>query len=78
MKRILWIYNNFSNEFIEELSSYVREIYLNANTTISVIDDDDDPKIFVIDKGKVTVIFNEKEINLLYRGSTFGNYSFFT
>ncbi|CAD8086148.1 unnamed protein product [Paramecium primaurelia] len=78
MKRILWIYNNFSNEFIEELSSCVREIYLNANTTISVIDDDDDPKIFVIDKGKVTVIFNEKEINLLYRGSTFGNYSFFT
>lgn len=62
---------------MEELSSYVKEIYLNANTTISIIDDDDDPKLFVIDKGKVTVLFNKMEINLLYRGSTFGSYSFF-
>ncbi|CAD8107367.1 unnamed protein product [Paramecium sonneborni] len=77
IKKILWIYNNFSIEFIEQLSSIVCEIYLNKNTSISVIDDDDDPKIFIIEKGKVAVLFNGIEISQLFRGNHFGNYSFF-
>ncbi|CAD8100840.1 unnamed protein product [Paramecium sonneborni] len=77
IKRILWIYHNFSLDFIEDLSSLVREVYLNANTPIQVIEDDDDPKIFIINKGKVAVLFNGIEISSLSRGSNFGNYSFF-
>lgn len=61
-----------------ELSNCFNEKYLNGKTTIEIIDKNDDPQLFVIVKGKISILFNDIEIYELRKGSHFGSFTFFT
>ena len=81
--KIPWMSDNFTFDFLKELSEELKEIYLGADEVIFLDKEniEEDHSLYIVKEGEIDLFFNGKAQPMIARlksGAVFGQYSFIT